>query len=100
MLWLLHIWYVFSGANNETGPVYGSWSGVFGATSVFAFIPTGYVLARKHNCHVHRCWRLGRHPVDKTPYHVCRKHHPDPKVREGLKAHHVHRHWADGEPTA
>jgi hypothetical protein len=30
-------------------------------------------LWRKHNCHRRRCWRIGRHQVDGTPW--CDKHH-------------------------
>jgi hypothetical protein len=32
---------------------------------------------RHHNCHETWCWRLGKHPIEGTPYVVCRKHHPD-----------------------
>ncbi len=39
--------------------------------------PIVVVLLRKHNCHVHGCWRIGRHPVEGTPYTVCSRHHPD-----------------------
>jgi hypothetical protein len=35
---------------------------------------------RKHNCHVHRCWRIGRHLVEGTPYTVCRRHDPSGPV--------------------
>lgn len=31
---------------------------------------------RKYNCHEPKCWRIGRHPVEGTPYITCRKHHP------------------------
>ena len=30
-------------------------------------------LVRKHNCHERRCWRVGRHAVDGTPW--CNRHH-------------------------
>lgn len=54
-------------------------------------LPIVWVLARKHNCEVHRCWRLGRH-VTAAGQHVCRRHHPDghltaQAVRE---AHHLY----------
>jgi hypothetical protein len=32
---------------------------------------------RRHNCHVHGCWRVGRHKVAGTDHVVCRRHHPD-----------------------
>lgn len=76
MNWLLHAWYVVSGANNESGPTYGSWSGIAGATACFAWIPASIVIYRHHNCEVHRCWRLGRHQTA-AGHRVCRPHHPD-----------------------
>jgi hypothetical protein len=35
-----------------------------------------YLFMRKHNCHVHRCWRMQWHvhPVHGHP--VCKHHHP------------------------
>jgi hypothetical protein len=56
-----------------SGPWYGFWSG-FGA-NFGEYAMVGGVLAwcRKHNCHEHRCYRMGRHPGDTGP--VCRRHH-------------------------
>ena len=34
---------------------------------------------RKHNCHVHKCWRLQWHPHPEHGHVVCRKHHPNGK---------------------
>jgi hypothetical protein len=42
---------------------------------------------RSHTCHVDRCFRLGRHHVDGTPYKACRKHHPT--VPSTITAQHV-----------
>jgi hypothetical protein len=37
----------------------------------------GFAAWWKHKtCHVHRCWRFGRHGVEGTQLVVCRKHHP------------------------
>jgi hypothetical protein len=44
--------------------------------------PIVWVLLRKHNCHVHGCWRVGRHPVEGTPFTVCRRHDPAGTVTE------------------
>lgn len=56
----------------------GFWQGPGGELSILA---TPLVLARRHNCHVKWCWRLGRHqtfhPVTGATLMVCRKHHPD-----------------------
>ena len=71
--WLLH----FIGADDVSGEWYGFWSG-FGSIVVpplLTAVPIVWVLLRKHNCEVHRCWRLGRHETD-AGHHVCRKHHP------------------------
>lgn len=69
------------GLDNLGGRWYGFWSGIGGDASILA-VPA--VLVRRHNCHVRRCWRLGRHPVAGTEYVVCRKHHPDehPRVED------------------
>jgi hypothetical protein len=42
------------------------------------------------NCHVYKCMRVARFPVAGGQYKVCRKHHPDEVVRNGLKLHHIH----------
>ena len=40
-------------------------------------IPVGIgIYLYHHNCHARGCWRLGKHPVEGTPYVACRKHHP------------------------
>ncbi len=38
---------------------------------------------KKNNCHVDRCWRIGRYSVAGGAYVVCHKHHPEAHVREG-----------------
>lgn len=63
------------------GDGYQFWSGIAGTVLFSGGI---YAVAinnlRKHNCHVHRCWRVGRHPVEGTAYIVCRRHHPHDHV--------------------
>lgn len=70
MNWFLHV----LGVDNVSGRWYGFWSGFAGDLGILA---TPVVLLRRHNCHVRRCPRLGRHPVTGTTYMVCRRHHPD-----------------------
>lgn len=85
--WLLH----FLGVDSGSGPAYLFWSG-FGANfGEFAIAGGLFTLIRKHNCEVHRCWRLGRH-VTAAGQHVCRRHHPDGHLTaEGVrKAHHLY----------
>lgn len=52
-----------------------------------------------HRCHQHRCARPGRFPAAGGRFVTCRHHHPDPAVREGLRAHHIHaahQRWLSG----
>lgn len=73
MTWLLHWLWVHTGTGNEAGPWYGFWSGFgsdLGEVALVGAVLGGY---RKHNCHQSRCWRIGRHIVDGTPW--CNKHH-------------------------
>lgn len=79
--WLLHV----LGVDNVSGPWYGFWSG-FGSDLGELAIVGGLVnVASRHKCHVHRCWRIGRHPVAGTLHVACRRHHPDGHLtRQGL----------------
>jgi hypothetical protein len=42
-----------------------------------AFLGWLVLFWRKHNCHVHRCWRLEWHPHPVHGHPVCKKHHPE-----------------------
>jgi len=81
MSWLPHL----LGIDNEAGRWYAFWSGPGSDVGELAIIGAIYGAYRKHACHEHRCWRLGRHPVAGTPYVACRKHHPGvpDKARRG-----------------
>ena len=70
--WLLN----FFGISNLAGYGYGFWSGIGSDIGEIALLGAIIAVYRKHNCHVQRCWRISRHPVDGTPWVVCRKHHP------------------------
>jgi hypothetical protein len=68
------------GAHDHSGCGYSFWSGsasdIGEVTLVFglgAFLGAWW---RKHNCHVHRCWRLQWHPHPAHGHPVCGKHHP------------------------
>jgi hypothetical protein len=66
----------FFGLDNLAGVQYGFWSGIgsdLGEVAIFGGVVGIY---RKHNCHVKGCARIGKHPVEGTPYVVCAKHHP------------------------
>jgi hypothetical protein len=60
---------------------YNFWSG-FGsdlgeATLISAVCVGVYTGVRKVNCHTRGCWRIGHHPLDGTPYILCKHHHPN-----------------------
>lgn len=82
--WLSHI----TGGDNVSGIWYAEWSGFVGNFAIFAsFFAAAYTLVRKHNCHQTGCWRVGRFQAG--DYVVCRRHHPNPIVRGGVRAHHI-----------
>ena len=64
------------GLDNAAGGWYLFWSGFAGDLGYLTIIGAGYAFLRRNNCHVHRCWRIGRLPVPGQPWHVCRRHHP------------------------
>lgn len=76
MHWLAHL----LGLDDESGPFYAFWSGAGGDLALVTLPFTGYVLWRKHSCHVDWCWRVGRHRVEGTQWMVCRRHHPDDRL--------------------
>ena len=67
--YLLH-WPTKGGYNFVSGPLAD-------ITLITAFTSAFYLWWRKHNCHVHRCWRLQWHPHPVHGHPVCKKHHPD-----------------------
>lgn len=86
--WLLHV----LGVDDVSGRWYGFWSGAGSDLGELAIIGGLASVARKHNCHVRRCWRVGRHPVEGTGYVVCRRHHPDgaPSREHVITRHRIH----------
>jgi hypothetical protein len=68
---------------------YNAWSGFGSDIGEVAIVGGLVTIVRQHNCHVHKCWRLGRHQVHGTPHKVCRRHHPDGHLTHAavLKAH-------------
>jgi len=79
----LRHWFALHTGTIHGGPdvYYNFWSG-FGsdlgeATLVSAVCVGVYTGVRKVNCHTKGCWRIGHHPLDGTPYILCKHHHPD-----------------------
>ena len=85
--WLYHAarwtWHDPDGYNIISGPL-----------ADITLLGGAYAILRRHNCHVQRCWRIGRHQVAGTTYLVCRKHHPDPSptAEQVMAAAAAHRH--------
>ena len=54
---------------------YGFWSGFgadLGEVTLVTTVGLGvYTGVRRANCHVKGCWRIGHHPLEGTPYHLC-----------------------------
>lgn len=73
--WLAHV----LGLDNASGTAYLAWSGAGGDLAEFAIAGALLGLIRKHNCEVHRCWRMGRH-VTAAGHMVCRRHHPGERL--------------------
>lgn len=62
------------GLDDGSGTAYLFWSGIGADLSELAIVGALIGLLRKHNCHVRRCWRIGRFPVD--TFTVCGRHKP------------------------
>jgi hypothetical protein len=90
------------GSINESGPWYGFWSG-FGSDISEGAIAVGlYTGIRKVNCHSRMCWRIGHHPLEGTPYHLCKVHHPD-VPRGGARQEDIlaqYQKYKDGQASA
>jgi hypothetical protein len=69
MSWLAHL----LGIDNEAGRWYAFWSGFGSDMSEVTLIGLAFGAYHRHNCHQRRCWRIGRHTVDGTPW--CDRHH-------------------------
>ena len=86
---LQHWLAVHTGTVGESGPYYGFWSGFgsdLGEVTLITTVGLGvYTGVRRANCHTKGCWRIGHHPLEGTPYHLCAHHHPD--VPEGGVTH-------------
>jgi hypothetical protein len=78
---LQHWLAVHTGTIDEGGVYYGFWSGFgadLGEVTLITTVGLGvYTGVRRANCHVKGCWRIGHHPLEGTPYHLCARHHPD-----------------------
>ena len=66
------------------------WSGAGSDLAYLSFLSAAIVRYRKHNCHVKRCWRMGRHeftePDTEIKRKLCWKHHPSVDRRQMTRA--------------
>jgi hypothetical protein len=56
---------------------YNFWSGIGADLGGFAVLGALVGVYRKHNCHVHGCWRIAKQQVVGTSWVVCHHHHPE-----------------------
>jgi hypothetical protein len=73
MSWIHHLF----GADGKGW--YNVWSGFGADLGQIALFGAAIGLYRKHNCHVHGCWRIAKQQVEGTQWMVCHRHHPDGK---------------------
>lgn len=72
MSWLPHV----LGLDNASGRWYLWWSGICADFGYLAIVGTMVASVRRHSCHIHGCWRMGRHQVEGTGYTCCARHAP------------------------
>lgn len=75
---------------------YNFWSGFgsdLGEATLISAVGIGvYTGVRKVNCHTKRCWRIGHHPLEGTPYILCRHHHPGVPTKGASHEHILEEH--------
>jgi hypothetical protein len=75
---------------------YNFWSGFgsdLGEATLISAVGVGvYTGVRKVNCHTKGCWRIGHHPLEGTPYILCRHHHPNVPTNGATHEHILEQH--------
>lgn len=78
----LRHWFALHTGMIHGGPdvYYNFWSGFgsdLGEATLISAVGVGvYTGVRKVNCHTKHCWRIGHHPLEGTPFILCKHHHP------------------------
>jgi hypothetical protein len=62
---------------SDGGTWYNFWSGLGADIGGLTLLGAAIGAYRKHNCHVHGCWRLAKQQVAGTSWLVCHRHHPE-----------------------
>lgn len=71
----------WTGQDDESGGIYGSWSGFLGSIQPTLVI-TGVIVYWHSSCHQAGCWMPGRHKSIDGSMKLCRYHHPDIRGRK------------------
>lgn len=86
-----HVALVIIGADKipqGTSVMYQVWSGFIPSITVITVFGTLGGVWRRMNCHVEKCWRIGRYKIDGMC--VCHVHHPNPEIRKrGVSHEHI-----------
>ena len=91
-------WVAFHTGVLHAGPdvFYNFWSGFgsdLGEATLISAVGIGvYTGVRKVNCHTKGCWRIGHHPLEGTPYILCRHHHPGVPSKGASHEHILEQH--------
>lgn len=68
--WLAHV----LGIDTQQSWWYDAWSGCIPAiTTQISLTGAAWAVVRRSNCHVRRCWRIGRH--HEGAHVLCHRHH-------------------------
>jgi hypothetical protein len=91
-------WFALHTGTLHGGPdlYYNFWSGFgsdLGEATLISAVGIGvYTAVRKVNCHSKGCWRIGHHPLEGTPYILCRHHHPNVPTKGASHEHILEQH--------
>ncbi|HEY1990242.1 MAG TPA: hypothetical protein VGG43_12305 [Acidimicrobiales bacterium] len=91
-------WFALHTGTLHGGPdvYYNFWSGFgsdLGEATLISAVGIGvYTAVRKVNCHTKGCWRIGHHPLEGTPYILCRHHHPGVPTKGATHQHILEQH--------
>jgi hypothetical protein len=87
--WLVHFMGVDQGMKYGQWNWYNFWSGFVSDIGQVAIVGGLIQIYRRHNCHITKCWRIGKYRVIGTPYLVCIIHRPEVEARHRRKFQHA-----------
>jgi hypothetical protein len=83
--WCIHFMGVDQGLKYGTWNFYNFWSGFASDIGQVAIVGGLLQVYKRHNCHITKCWRIGKFKVIGTPYLVCIIHRPEMEARHKPK---------------